>query len=246
VGRGGSGPALCRFGLCFEPRSDLHCRDADGNPWREAFIFVFLPGVLLALLSPFIWLGKRSAMLLAFMVAVVVQVMIFDSDHMDWRIVLPLPVLFGALTLAGVLGGSRLAPPAAPPPPGVWVEVFAALVYFTGVLAVFMAPFNHSRHFGWAGISLYAALIGVATGTLSLLIWQRGIVAMIAAFGLALVHWFVLGSIEPALWRNIPHIAAAVVSGVLALLCIAAAATERLAAPARNGDEPRAPAASGR
>jgi hypothetical protein len=176
-------------------------------------------------LSPFIWRGSRSAMLLAFMVSVVVQLMILDSDPVNWRLVLPVPVLFGALTVAGVL--ATAAPPTNAPAPGVLVEVFAALVYFTGVLAVFMAPFNQSRHLGWPGLALYAALVGCAAGILSALIWRGSIAAMMTTFGLALLHWVVLGAIDPALWRDTPNIVAAAVSGVLAFLCSADAFSRR-------------------
>ena len=196
-----------------------------GTHAREAFIYIFLPGVLLAVLSPFIWRGSRSAMLLAFMVSVVVQLMMLDSDPVNWRLVLPVPVLFGALTVAGVLAA---APPKnGAPAPGVLVEVFAALVYFTGVLAVFMAPFNQSRHLGWPGLALYAVLVGIAAGILSALIWRGSIAAMMTTFGLALLHWVVLGSIDPALWRDVSNIAAAAVSGALAFLCSAGAFLRR-------------------
>jgi hypothetical protein len=202
-----------------------------GTHAREAFIYIFLPGVLLAALSPFIWRGSRSAMLLAFMVSIVVQLMILDSDSVYWRLVLPVPFLFGALTVAGMLATAR--PESDALAPGVTAEVFAALVYFTGVLGVFMAPFNHSRLFGWPGLALYTALVGGAAGILSALIWRGSIAAMMTAFGLSLLHWFVLGSIDPALWRNVPNIAAAAVSGLLAVASLVTARRGRPSAPSR-------------
>ncbi len=74
-----------------------------GTHARVAFIYIFLPGVLLAVLSPFIWSGSRSAMLLAFAVAVVVQFLIVGSDPLNWWLFLAMPVVFGALTVVGLV-----------------------------------------------------------------------------------------------------------------------------------------------
>src|SRR5467141_530605 len=72
---------------------------------REAFIFVFLPGVLLAVLSRFIWTGSRSAMILAFAVSVTLELMIVGSARESWVAFIALPVLFGMLTAFGLAAG---------------------------------------------------------------------------------------------------------------------------------------------
>jgi hypothetical protein len=174
-------------------------------------------------------------MLLACAVAVVVQVLIIGNDPLNWWLFLAMPVAFGALTVAGLVATSRSTAGGAGH--GVANEVFAAVVYFSGVLAVFMAPFNHSRDFGWPGFALYAALLGLVAGGLSALIWRGTIWAMIATFALSLLHWLVLAWIDPSLWRSVPYVAAPTVSGVLTVVCIASAAKARPAAPVQSGEE---------
>jgi hypothetical protein len=83
-----------------------------------------------------------------------------------------------------------------------------------------MAPFNHSRNFGLPAVSLYALLLGLVAGALSVFIWRGRIWAMVAAFALSLAHWIALANIDPLLWDNLPNIAAAVVSGILTTTCI--------------------------
>jgi hypothetical protein len=196
-----------------------------GTRAREAFIFVFLPGVLFAVLCLFIWTASRSAMILAFVVALALPPMSVGNMPESWGYVLPIPVLFGMLTAFG------LAAPASRTNGGgetrVADEVYAAVVYFSGLLAVFMAPFNHLRQFGLHGVGVYALALGVVLGTLAVLIWRGKVWAMIAAFALSLAHWIVLANINPSLWRSVPHLAAPVVSGVLTAICVASAARAR-------------------
>jgi hypothetical protein len=188
---------------------------------RMAFIFVFLPGVLLAVLSRFIWTGSRSAMILAFAVSIALEFMVIDNSPESWALFLPLPVLFGMLMAAGLAVG---APPTATGAQARVVdEVYAAVVYFAGLLAVFMAPFDHSRNFGLPAITLCALLLGLVVGALSVFIWRGRIWAMVAAFALSLAHWIVLANVDPLLWGSLPNIAAPVVSGILTVVCIALA-----------------------
>src|SRR5262249_49764374 len=74
-----------------------------GTHARQAFIFVFLPGVLLAALSVFIWSGRRAAMILALAVAVAVELMMTGSEPQNWWQFLAVPVVYGALTIAGLM-----------------------------------------------------------------------------------------------------------------------------------------------
>src|SRR5215468_10584023 len=91
---------------------------------RASFIFVFIPGVLLAALAVFVWSGKRSAMILAFAISVVVELMLVGNDPANWWLLLAMPMLFGVLTAAGLL-----LPSAGEKPPGrVADEVYAAMV----------------------------------------------------------------------------------------------------------------------
>ena len=202
-----------------------------GTRARDAFILVFLPGVLLAVLSPLIWRGRRSAMLLALAVAVVVELMIPDGGPLNWRLFLPIPLVFGALAFVGVASTGRAADGG--PQPGATVEVFAVLVYFCGILAVFMAPFNHSRNLGWPGVAIYAALVGSVAGGLSASIWWGSIPAMISAAALSLLHWLALAWVDPALWRSAPHILAPAAFGILTLACILS--SERVTSGANRG-----------
>jgi hypothetical protein len=184
---------------------------------RVAFIFVFLPGILLAVLSRFIWTGSRSAMILACAVAVALELIVVDNAPDSWGLFLALPVLFGLLTVTGL---------AAPAPPSVGAqarvadEVYATIVYFVGLLAAFMAPFNHSRNFGLPAVALYALLLGLLAGALSVFIWRGRIWAMVAAFALSLAHWIVLAAVDPLLWGSLPNLAAPVVSGILTATCV--------------------------
>ena len=191
-----------------------------GTHAREAFIFVFLPGVLLAVLSVFIWSGRRAAMILAFAVSAAVEIMMIGNDARNWWQFLAMPVVFGALATAGFIAAPRSGNAAH----RVADEVYAAVVYFAGLLAVFMAPFNHSRHFGGTGVALYALLVGLVLGGLSVFIWRGKFWAMIATFVLSLGHWLVLAGIDPSLWSRVPFIAAPVVSGILTVVCIATGA----------------------
>lgn len=195
---------------------------------RIAFIFVFLPGVLLAVLSVFVWSGRRSAMILAFAVAVAVELMMAANNPADWWQFLAMPVLFGALAGGGLLSRStngaaarRVVEDRVVEEGRVADEVYAAAVYFTGLLAVFMAPFNHTRHFGTTGVALYALLVGVVAGSLSVFIWRGKVWAMIATFVLSLAHWLVLAGIDPSLWTAFPFIAAPAAFGILTVVCIA-------------------------
>jgi hypothetical protein len=188
---------------------------------RVAFIFIFLPGVLLAVLSRFIWTGSRSAMILAFAVSIALEFIVIDNSPESWGLFLPLPVLFGMLMAAGLAVASP--PTAAGARARVVDEVYAAVVYFAGLLAVFMAPFNHSRNFGLPAIALYALLLGLVVGALSVFIWRGRIWAMVAAFALSLAHWIVLANIDPLLWGSLPNMAAPAVSGILTAVTVASA-----------------------
>ena len=190
---------------------------------RVAFIFVFLPGVLLAVLSRFIWTGSRSAMILAFAVSVALELIVVDNVE-SWGLFLALPILFGMLAAVGLAAAAPQA--AAGAPARVADEVYAAVVYLAGLLAVFMAPFNHSWSFGLPAVSLYALILGLMTGALSVFIWRGKAWAMIAAFALSLAHWIALAGIDPLLWGSLPNIAAPAVSGVLTAICLAKAKLE--------------------
>jgi hypothetical protein len=185
---------------------------------RQAFIFVFLPGVLLAVLSLFLWTASRSAMILAFAVSVALELMVVGNAPESWGLFLPLPVLFGALAAIGLAASSPRT--AAGAQPRVADEVYAAAVYFTGLLAVFMAPFNHSRSFALPGIAVYALLLGLTIGALSVFIWRGRIWAMVAAFALSVAHWIALATINPLLWGSLPNLAAPVASGILTAVCV--------------------------
>jgi hypothetical protein len=189
---------------------------------RVAFIFIFLPGVLLAVLSPFVWSGRRSAMILALVVAAVLELMIVANDPDNWWLFLAMPAVFAVCTVLGFIAPSPGG--VAAPASRVADEVFAALVYFAGLLAVFMAPFNHSRHFGWIGVGLYALLVGVVLGGLSVAIWRGRTWAMLAACALALAHWLLLAGIDRSFWLHVPYLAAPAVTAILTVVCIAAAA----------------------
>jgi hypothetical protein len=194
---------------------------------RVAFIFVFLPGILLAVLSRFIWTGSRSAMILAFAVSVALEIILVENSPDSWGLFLALPILFGVLMAAGLATGSPSRSASAQARAAD--EVYAAVVYFSGLLAVFMAPFNHSRNFGLPAVMLWALLLGVVTGALSVFIWRGRIWAMIAAFALSLAHWLALAMIDPSFWGNLPNIAAPVAAGILTAACIALAAKAKRA-----------------
>jgi len=186
---------------------------------RVAFIFVFIPAVLLAVLSVFIWTGSRSAMILAVLVAAVLELIMVGNAREDWAPFLPLLLVFALLTACAFAAPAQRANDGGEP--HVVDEVYATVVYFAALLAAFMAPFNYGRNVGVPTSSLYALLVGVLLGALSVLIWRGKVWAMVAVFVLSLAHWIVLGVLDPALWPNVPHIAAAVVAGVLTAVRIA-------------------------
>jgi NADH:ubiquinone oxidoreductase subunit 6 (subunit J) len=192
---------------------------------RVAFIFVFLPAVLFAVLSVFIWSGHRAAMILTFAVSVVLELMLAGNARDDWAPFLPLPVVFGMLTIVGLVVPWQR--PNDRTPARAADEVYATVVYFAALLTAFMAPFNHSRNFGLPVIGLYALVAGLVLGALSVCIWRGKVWAMMAAFALALAHWIVLAALDPLLWQSVPFIAAPVVSGVLTAICVALAARDK-------------------
>jgi hypothetical protein len=196
-----------------------------GTRAREAFIFVFLPGVSLAVFSRFIWTASRSAMILALAVAVALAATLAGTSPEEWAPVIALPVVFAIFTGAAFVVATPA--PAAARPTRVADEIYATVVYLAALLAVFLAPFNYSRSFGLAGTALYALLVGPALGALSALIWRGRIWAMIAGFAFALAHWFVLANLDPNLWRSVPNIAAAAVAAALTLMCVALARRRR-------------------
>jgi hypothetical protein len=73
-----------------------------GTHAREAFIFVFLPAVIFAVLAVFVWTGHRSAMILAFALAVGLELMMISNDPASWGYFLVLPVVFGLLMALGL------------------------------------------------------------------------------------------------------------------------------------------------
>jgi hypothetical protein len=180
---------------------------------RVAFIFVFIPAVLLAVLSVFIWTGSRSAMILAVLVAAVLELIMVGNAREDWAPFLPLLLVFALLTACAFAAPAQRANDGGEP--HVVDEVYAAVVYFAALLAAFMAPFNYGRNVGVPTSSLYALLVGVVLGALSVLIWRGKVWAMVAVFVLSLAHWIVLAVLDPTLWQNVAHIAAPVVTGIL-------------------------------
>jgi hypothetical protein len=189
-----------------------------GTHAREAFIFVFLPAVMFAVLALFIWTGHRSAMILAFVLGLGVELMMAANGPASWGDFLVLPVVFGLCT---ALGLAAAPPTVARPTARVADEVYAAVVYFAALLAVFMAPFNHSRQLGLQTVALYALAAGIVLGMLSVLIWRGRIWAMVAAFALSLAYWLAIGSMTPVFWRSPGFALAPVVSGVLTIVCVA-------------------------
>jgi hypothetical protein len=191
-----------------------------GTHAREAFIFVFLPAVIFAVLALFIWTGHRSAMILAFALGVGLELMMATNDPASWGYFLVLPIVFGGLTALGLAASLPAANARASA--RVADEVYAAVVYFAALLAVFMAPFNHSRQFGLQTVGVYALVVGIVLGVLSVFIWRGRIWAMVAAFALSLAYWLALASMSPMLGRSPAFALAPVVSGVLTIICIAA------------------------
>jgi hypothetical protein len=55
---------------------------------------------------------------------------------------------------------------------------------------------------------------------------------------LSLLHLVVLGQLDPALWRDVPNIAAAAASGMLAMAGVAAAIARRAAPASGAGRRP--------
>lgn len=188
-----------------------------GTHAREAFIFVFLPAVIFAVLAVFVWTGHRSAMILAFALAVGLELMMISNDPASWGYFLVLPVVFGLLMALGFASTPMATARASA---RVADEVYAAVVYFAALLAVFMAPFNHSRQLGLQTVGVYALAVGIVLGALSVCIWRGKIWAMVAAFSLSLAYWLALAGMNPMLWRSPAFALAPVVSGVLTVICM--------------------------
>ena len=116
---------------------------------------------------------------------------------------------------------------------------------FSTLLAVFMAPFNHSRQLGLQTVALCALAAGIVLGALSVFIWRGKIWAMVSAFGLSLAYWLALGNMNPPLLRSPGFALAPLVSGVLTIVCVAiriwgrrTAAGDARAGPLRKSEEP--------
>src|SRR5205814_222274 len=102
-----------------------------GTHAREAFIFVFLPAVIFAVLALFIWSGHRSAMILAFGLAAGLELMMVLNDPASWAYFLVLPVVFGLLMAVGLAASQPVT--SASTGARVMDEVYAAVVYFAAL-----------------------------------------------------------------------------------------------------------------
>jgi hypothetical protein len=182
-------------------------------------IFVFLPGVVFAALSPSIWSGARWAMIVAFLVVAVLDIALTVNAPGDWWVVLVFPVVCGAFTLAHI-AAEPTSDDSPMPPARVADEVYAALAYMYGILLAAIAPYDAYKLPGPPILSGWAFISGLVLGALSVFIWRGKVWAMAFACLLTLAQWLVLASLEPMFWTNGVYYAGPAVSALLTLTCV--------------------------
>jgi hypothetical protein len=186
---------------------------------------VYLPalGVIFAILSIFIWRGRRWAMIAAFVVALLLALLMADhvvTQRRWWGVWFP--AVFGLLAVAALATRSRSVNGSGQGG-NVAAEIYAAIVYLYSLVAVFLAPSVNLGAAGPRGGVVYLLLSGLIFGVLSVFIWHGRTWAMIAAFLLSLLLWLALASFHPAFWSDVAYWAAPVAFAVLTLLAIATA-----------------------
>ncbi len=194
----------------------------NGTHLGDAFIFLFVPGALFAALSPFIWMGRRWAMILGVVVAATLELMVLVDSAQHWWLLLILPVVFGALTIVYLA-----AVPAGVDEVRLTDQVYAGAVYVYGVLLVLMVPYNHSPRLGVAGMIAYVMVSGAMLGGLSVAVALGRRWAMLAVTGLAVCHWLLFYWLTTDVIRSLPYLAAAVASLILTAVCLATRARAR-------------------
>ena len=182
-------------------------------------IFIFLPGVVFAALSPHIWSGSRWAMIVAFFAVAVLDIAVTVETPGDWWLVVVLPVVCGALTLAHIAAEST-SDDSLVPQARVADQVYAALTYMYGILVAFITPY-HAHNLPMPPVlSGYALISGLVLGALSFFIWRGKVWAMAFAFLLTLAQWLVLVSLNPVFWTYGVYFAGLAVSALLTLTCV--------------------------
>ena len=182
-------------------------------------VFIFLPGVVFAALSPSIWSGARWAMIVAFLVFAVLGIAFTVNSPSDWWVVLVFPLVCGAFTLAHIAaeptGDDLPAPPAR-----VADQVYAALTYMYGILIAVIAPYDAHDLPGPPILSGWGLMSGLVLGALSVFIWRGKVWAMALACLLTLAQWLLLVSLNPAFWTSGVYYAGPAMSVLLTLTCV--------------------------
>jgi hypothetical protein len=181
---------------------------------------VFIPGVGLAVLSPFIWFGARWAMLLAFFIGVALESAIVIASG-DWWFFLAVPVVLGMLTLMHAMARASDSQP--PSRVAAINKVHAGLVYAYSFAAALAAPIYHTNRLGAPITSSYVLFLGVALGAMSYFILRGASWAMIVVCGLVTMQWLVLGSLDSAFWANSVYSGPPIVFALLTIASIVVA-----------------------
>jgi len=184
-------------------------------------VFILLPGVVFAALSPSIWSGERWAMIVAFLVVAVLDIATTVNEPGDWWVVLVFPLVCGAFTLAHIAAQPSDDPPM--PPARVADQVYAALAYIYGIVIALVAPYDQLP--GPPMMSVWALMSGLTLGALSFFIWRGNVWAMAVACLLTLAQWLALASLEPAFWTSGVYYAGPALSVLLTLTCVLTAKT---------------------
>jgi hypothetical protein len=178
---------------------------------------LFIPGVGLAVLSPFIWFGARWAMILVFVIAMALELAIVIASG-EWWFFLAVPVVLGMLTLMHVM--ARVSDSQPTSQAGAINKFHAGLVYAYSFAAALAAPIYHTNRLGAPISASYALFLGVTLGAMSYFIWRGASWAMIAVCALVTMQWLVLGSLDSTFWASGVYGAPPIVFALLTIASI--------------------------
>jgi hypothetical protein len=178
---------------------------------------VLIPGLGLAVLSPFVWFGARWAMILVFLIGVALESAVGIASG-DWWFFLAFPVVLGMLTLLHAMARPSDSRPTSQA--AAINKVHAGLVYAYSFAAALAAPIYHTYRLGAPIVSSYGLFLGIALGAMSYFIWRGASWAMIVVCALVTMQWLVLGSLDSAFWANSVYSAPPLVFALLTVASI--------------------------
>jgi len=206
-----------------------------GTHAAGAAVIPLLAGSLFGAFAPFIWRGRKWALIGTFAVSLIALLTVLNQSPADTWYAAPFPVVFGLLTALAMIMDSPT--PTTTRNADLISTACAALVYLYSFVAVFLWPdsVTHVR-LGvdpWGYTQPHRAhnivLFGFILGALSIPIWRGRLWAMLLACWLALAHWLALAILVASFWLDPWYAAVPVLSALLTVLFLARSVRARAA-----------------